>query len=224
MDDLQQREWANLWKGISEICAQFEQRPIFIGGVAVYLHLVDHALEGKLGEFSHDGDLLMSLADFADLRDLHEVTPNRRLGKNQVIRHGIDFDIYVERRYQLAVPFDDAMAESKVINQVRVASLEHLLVLKLEASADRQGSEKGLKDERDLIRLCVLMNDTGYKQALILPYLRDPTIDILKGLQKSSQFLALTGKNAHEARPLRISVEKVTNAILREHRKAIEPK
>ncbi len=213
MNEEQKRAWAQLWKGISEISEEFEDRPVFIGGVAVYVHLAERSLETDLGEFSHDADLLLSLADFADLRDLYEVTPNRRLGKNQIIKHGIEFDVYVERNYGLAVQFDDAMAESKIIQNVRAASLEHLLVLKLDACLDRRGSEKGLKDERDLIRLCSMMHTGGYKQNLITPYFREETVDVLRALPRSSQFLVLTGRNAHSAKPLRSAVEAVSKSL-----------
>jgi predicted nucleotidyltransferase len=37
-----------------------------------------------------------------------------------------------------------------VLGGIRVASLGHLLVLKLEAFADRRGSTKGDKDAKDL--------------------------------------------------------------------------
>ena len=221
MNKAQQREWTNLWQGIAELSSEFGERPIFIGGVAVWLHLAAKSLAEKLGEFSHDGDLLLSLGDFADLRDLYEVEPNRRLGKNQIRKHGIEFDVYVERNYDLVVPYADAMAESVVIQNVRVVSIEHLFVLKLEASIDRRGSEKGAKDERDLIRLCHLMNEGGFKTALITPYLRDDSFDLLRKLEKSSQFLSLAQRNAHEAKPLRVAVGAVVTPLLKGYRVAM---
>lgn len=45
------------------------------------------------------------------------------------------------------------MANSVVIDGIRCASLEHLLILKLDAYADRKNSAKGDKDERDLIKI-----------------------------------------------------------------------
>lgn len=214
MNENQRREWASLWRGIKEVSEEFESRLIFIGGVAVWLHLSDLKME-SMGEFSHDGDLLISLGDFADMRDLYEVTPNRRLGKNQIVKHGIEFDVYVERNYGLVVPFEDAMAESRVIEHVRVAGLEHLLVLKIEASIDRKGSEKGLKDERDLIRICKMLHDTGCKANIITPYLREENVEILKALPKSSQFIVMTGNNAHNVKPLREAVTEVTKSIIK---------
>src|SRR5262245_5897824 len=83
---------------------------VFIGGVAVYLHAVNNARTRDLAEASHDADFMLSLADFADLRDTDEVVANRRLSKHQLIRDGVEFDVYVERQNNLIVPYDEAGA------------------------------------------------------------------------------------------------------------------
>lgn len=69
------------------------------------------------------------MADFSDLRDVEEVTANRRLNKHQFIKNGIEFDVYLEYNNSLRVPYADAWARSSVIDNVRVASLEHLVLL-----------------------------------------------------------------------------------------------
>src|SRR6185436_10365237 len=103
----------------------------------------------------YDADFYISFADMGDLRDIEEVTANRRLSKHQMIKHGFEFDIYTERQSTLVLPYDVVLASSQIVGGIRVASPEHLLVLKLEAFADRKGSAKGDKDAKDLLRIAV---------------------------------------------------------------------
>lgn len=206
-------EWNALWKGIREINDLFPDGVVFIGGVAVYLHIDRDALPAGFVEFSHDADLYFSLADFADLRDIEEVTANRRLNKHQIIRHGVEYDIYLERHNSLAVPYSEARAHSVVIDGMRVACLEHLLVLKLDAYGSRKGSSKGAKDERDLIRICYLLAGKGFDMKLILPYLDSDRVNLLGGLRNSPGYLVLCEGNAHQARPVRDAVNGVVRQI-----------
>ena len=140
-----EEEWEALWRGIDELSGFFPEGIVFIGGVAVYLHARLAKLSGAWIEFSHDGDFYISLSDYADLRDIEEVTTNRRLNKHQIIKDGIDFDIYLEYRNDLRVKYADALAASTVIENVRVASLEHLLLLKLDAYEDGCTAPRGAK-------------------------------------------------------------------------------
>jgi len=214
--------WDALWKGIREINDLFPDGAVFIGGVAVYLHINQDALPAGFIEFSHDADLYFSLADFADLRDMEEVTANRRLNKHQIIKHGVEYDIYLERHNSLAVPYSEAIAHSVVIDGMRVACLEHLLVLKLDAFRDRKGSAKGAKDERDLIRIGYLLAAKGIELDLVIPYLDGERLDLLKGIGNSPGFLVLCEGNAHKARPVRDAVADVIRKITGA-RKAAKP-
>lgn len=217
-------EWNALWKGIREINDLFPDGVVFIGGVAVYLHIDRDGLPPGFVEFSHDADLYFSLADFADLRDIEEVTANRRLNKHQIIRHGVEYDIYLERHNSLAVPYSEARAHSVVIDGMRVACLEHLLVLKLDAYRSRRGSSKGAKDERDLIRICYLLAGKGLDLALVLPYLDSERMELLDGLKNSPGYLVLCEGNAHQARPVRDAVNAVVQKITAQRtRKAARP-
>jgi len=207
-------EWQRVWKGVRDLSDQFGERIIFIGGVAVYLHV-----KGKRKAFigySHDGDFYISLEDFAELRDAEEVVSNKRLGKHQVIKDGIDFDVYVERNNSLRVRYEDIEAASVVIDGVRVASLEHLLLLKLDAYQNRRGSRKGEKDETDVIRLGFLLS-SGVDRKLLEPYLTEAMLELLRSVERSSQFFELCRKNAHEAKKLReafhVTVEAVASVL-----------
>ncbi|GIK74436.1 MAG: hypothetical protein BroJett021_34240 [Chloroflexota bacterium] len=206
-------EWNALWKGIREINDLFPDGMVFIGGVAVYLHINKDALPPGFIEFSHDADLYFSLADFSDLRDMEEVTANRRLNKHQIIKHGVEYDIYLERHNSLAIPYSEAFAHSVVIDNIRAACLEHLLVLKLDAFSSRKGSSKGAKDERDLIRICYLLAGKGIDMDLVAPYLDSDRMGLLKGLKNSPGYLVLCEGNAHKAKPIRDAVNEVIKMI-----------
>lgn len=206
-------EWSRLWAGIQELSGLFPDGIVFIGGVAVLLHVQDQQLPDRFVEFSHDGDFYVSLADFADLRDLEEVTANRRLDKHQIVKNGFEYDVYLENHNRLLVKYVDVVAASKVIDGIRAAALEHLLVLKLDAWLARQGSAKGSKDERDLIRICTLMGRDGPRPERLLPYLTGESVDALRRVRRSTEFMAICAGNAHEARGLRAQVGRVIDAV-----------
>jgi hypothetical protein len=196
-------EWDKLWAGVIELSQEYGERIVFIGGVAIYLHTREGAAPETFLERSHDGDFFISLADFADLRDHEEVTANRRLFKYQIIKNGLEFDVYLENQAHLRVPFQDLYAASEVADGIRVASLEHLLVLKLDAFSDRRASAKGRKDERDVIRIIYLMSQEGYDAELLEPYWTSEMTRLLELVEKGREFISLARGNAHEARQLR---------------------
>lgn len=141
----------------------------------------------------------------ADLRDIEEVTPNRRQSKHQMIKKGFEFDIYTERLSSLIVPYDDVVAHSIEYDGIRVASLEHLIILKLEAFADRKGSVKGEKDAKDLIRIAAVASARGsaLNTSLMLPYLRDEHIALIEIVEKGAYAVVMAHGNAMEAKRIR---------------------
>lgn len=82
------QEWQKLLATVKDLGDWFPDGLVVIGGIAVYQHATKSRPE--FAEVSHDGDFFLSLADYADIRDLEEVTPNRRLGKNQIIKNGFE--------------------------------------------------------------------------------------------------------------------------------------
>jgi len=182
---------------------------VFIGGVAIYLHTINSRSQAtrKMAETSHDSDLMVSLHDYSSLRDAVEVVANPRLGKHQVILEGVEFDVYVERQNNLAVPYDDIFAHAKTYDRMRVAALEHLLLLKLAAHEDRQGSAKGDKDERDIVNLSMLMKGRP-RLDLLSPYLRGEHVVSLEKIAGGKVFTDLCRGNVHEAKKMRQSFEK----------------
>lgn len=204
-------EWRRLWLGVCELEDEFEGRLVFIGGVAVYLHVRRAQLSERFVEFSHDGDFSISLSDFGVLRDTDDVTKNLRLRKYQIVRHDAEFDVYLERQSGLVVPFRALYAASTVIDRVRVASLEHLLALKLEAYRDRRRSTKGSKDERDIVRVVYLLSRGVYGDLLF--YLPKASLELLAEVDRSHAFMQIAGGNAHEARKIRERFRKVVSLI-----------
>lgn len=206
--------WAKLYAGVQEISELFPDGVVFIGGIAVLLHVRVGRLPARFAELSHDGDFLISLAAFADLRDIEEVTANRRLEQHQIVKAGFEYDVYLEGHNRLRVRFADAVRESAVVDGVRIACLEHLLLLKLDAFASRRGSAKGSKDERDLLKICLLLGPEPVAERLAGAFTPADSA-LLERCRNSPEILDLCAGNAHEARPLRAAVGAAIDALAR---------
>lgn len=127
---------------------------------------------------------------------------NRRLSKHQMIRAGIEFDIYVERQNNLAIPYDEAFAHAVMFSGIKVACLEHLLILKLNAHIDRISSSKGDKDRRDIVTIVMAMNDKFHRDQL-MPHLREKHVQSLCKIEESSVFTEMSAGNSHKTKSLR---------------------
>jgi hypothetical protein len=184
---------------------------VFIGGVAVYLH-ARSARTLVPPEASHDADFMISLSDFGYLKDLEEVTSNPRLGKHQMFFEGVEFDVYVERGNHLVVPYDEVAAHAGDVGGLRLACLEHLLVLKLEALRHRSHSRKGDKDRRDVVQVGLMLG-RGARRRLLDPYLRDDHLKFLVEISRGSLFHEICGKNAHAARKVREAFDDFAGTI-----------
>lgn len=201
-------EFESLLSACQEIAHFFPDGIVFIGGIAVYLHAINNELTQGLAEFTHDGDLYISMADMADLRDIEEVTPNRRLSKHQMIKNGFEFDLYTERYSSLRVPYDAVVASAQSYDGIKVASLENLLVLKLEAYRDRHASSKGQKDAKDIIRLAMMAHHAGrrFEFNSIACYLDDRLVDLCRRVERGSEIAGLAKGNVQVAKRIRQSV------------------
>ncbi|RIL05397.1 MAG: hypothetical protein DCC75_11750 [Proteobacteria bacterium] len=210
--DIGESDFKELLLACHEISSLFPEGVIFIGGIAVYFHTINSDATRELAEFTHDADFYISLADMADLRDMEEVVANRRLSKHQLIKRGFEFDIYTERHSALIVPYDQVAAYSVKYDAIRVACLEHLFVLKLEAYRDRHASAKGQKDANDLIRIALAASalQKPLNSELIIGYLSDDHQKLLGAIQRGAQFMSLAKGNAKQAKNLR---EKFARAL-----------
>lgn len=208
-------DFKTLLSACAEVAELFADGVVFIGGIAVYLHAVNHEETAPLAEFTHDADFYISLADMADLRDIEEVTQNRRLSKHQMIKKGFEFDIYTERQSSLIVPYDMVVGYSVVHAGIRVSALEHLLVLKLEAFLDRKGSAKGEKDAKDLLRIAAVAARGGqeFRPELAAPFIRDEHLPLLDLVYRGPFATSLALGNAVQAKRLRGEFSTVADGI-----------
>jgi hypothetical protein len=201
---------------ILDLCSSLSQNLhdlVFIGGVAVYLHALAQASKNVTPEASHDADLMISFSDYGVLKDEAEITHNRRLAKHQMIVDDIELDVYVEHLNNLIVPYDEVFMHSLEVEGIRVACLEHLLVLKLEAFKTRGSSGKGEKDRRDVAKIGLLLGRRADLD-LITPYLRSELAMLLKTIAKSSVFFELCAHNAHAAKKARSSFETFVASVV----------
>lgn len=218
---MDQSEFNHLIGACAELGELFPEGLVFIGGIAVYLHTIHVESTQHFAEFTHDADFYISLADMADLRDIEEVTANRRLSKHQMIKKGFEFDIYTERNSSLVVPFDAVYAHAVKFGSLRAASLEHLFVLKLEAFLDRRQSVKGDKDAKDLFRIAAVAaaSKQGFRGDICAPYLRDEHLPLLSLVYKSPASVAMAQGNAVIAKKLRRSFEQAMKVCVQRYAK-----
>jgi hypothetical protein len=185
---------------------------VFIGGVAAYLHATNHERTRPMKESSHDSDFMISLSDFAALRDSQEITSNPRLRKHQLVFEGVELDVYVERQNSLVVPYDEVFARSVICDGLRIACVEHLLVLKLEAYGNRSGSSKGDKDERDIVTLACVCSGK-IRGEVVAPFLRVEHVASMLKIAKGRVFSEMCSGNAHEAKKLWVIFDKLVRQI-----------
>jgi hypothetical protein len=186
---------------------------IAIGGVAVYLHAVKDG-RGAFAEFTHDVDFYLSQEHLGSLRDREEVTPNPKLHKQQMMRQSIEMDIYVEHQHRLAIPHEEVDRYSSIIDGIRVAAKEHLLVLKLDAAIDRYGSGKGMKDQKDLVNIVLGLNTP--RKELLAHMLDSERLAFLRETGKRSEpFQTMAGGNSHQASIMRMAFNKNLRGIER---------
>ena len=210
-------EFLKLLTACQEISGAFADGIVYIGGIAVYIHAINTDDARQFAEFTHDADFYISISDLADLRDLEEITQNRRLSKHQLTKRGFEFDIYTERYSSLIVPYDEVIAYATTYDNLKIASLEHLFVLKLEAYRDRFASTKGQKDARDLIRIAIVSAAThaSFDTALVCKYLSDEHLALLERVRQGPEFLALAQGNAKQAKELRSHFTSLSEALLK---------
>lgn len=130
-----------------------------------------------------------------------EVTANVRQRKHQVMLGTIESDLYVEHNHRLRVPYDELFAYASSYGPLRVAAIGHLLVLKLDAQAGRDGSSKGEKGTRDLIKLALLASRED--RSLLEPYLDARGLQRLREIGASPRpFTVIARRNAQQAKQL----------------------
>jgi hypothetical protein len=186
--------WAYLQALAKRVGDEFPDA-VFIGGMAVFVHA--ERLGSRWQEGSHDVDCYLSMIGKSAMRDRYDIRYTPHLHKDSVRIEHEDFDVYTEHQHHLAISYEAAAAHSISVNGLRVASLEHLTMLKVDAALGRSGTEKGEKDQRDLLRILTLMTDP--KGDLISLYLTPERQEVLQRVAERSDLLVTMGLNAHEA-------------------------
>ena len=117
--------------------------------------------------------------------------------------------MYVEHQHGLPVPFDELQSCARPLEGMHVASPEHLLILKLSAAKDREGSAKGEKDKRDIIRIIQTIEKDSARHPEILG--RFLTDDDWKKIESIINDVRLTdrisGGNSFNAKALRSNLQ-----------------
>ncbi len=189
---------------------EYAYAPIFIGGIAVYTHGL--RAQNPYIETTHDADFYISLEGMQCMRNDKEISQTPRLGKSEWRSKDFSFDIYVEYQSKLIVPYDEVAGHALSIGPKRIACLEHLLALKLEAYLSRHDSEKGNKDARDLVCIA-LLSTTEFNPLLCVPYLRDEHLVLLRDLAKHPVLSEMAHRNVVEIKKFRTAVESLYTKV-----------
>ena len=202
---MEKKDWEDLIGKVREMGEWFPDTLVFIGGIAVWARCME--AENGYGAMTHDADIAIGDMEFSDLRSLEQVMTNRRLGKHEFIKGGFSFDVYEARSSKLPVPVDEIISESEVIhfgdgeNSIRVANLGHLLKMKAVAAKDRAHSMKGKKDQEDIIKILMLMENVSIPENI--HRLDDDDMNVIDDAVKSDAVVRIASGNLHEAKPLR---------------------
>lgn len=205
------QEWEALLGIVNEFQEMFPEGLTFIGGIAVYAYAKSRETTSELAAQSHDADFVIGVPEYVELRDLVALTPNRRLSKQQFVQGGFEFDVYVEGQADLMVPVDEVISVSEERSGLRVAAIEHLLVLKADALKDRKGTSKGDKDEDDIVR--VLLVSEQQLRPELLTRLDESLIAEIERAVRGDACLRLAYGNSHFARSLREKAKEKFNEL-----------
>ena len=209
-------DFSKLLSACDEVAQMYAPDIVFIGGIAVYLHAVNHEGTRALAETTVDADFYISMTAMTDLRDVEELQQNSRLSKHTFQRAGHSFVVHTERLAELPVPYSEVAAHAVKYDNVAVAALEDLLTLKLEAAADRYDSVHGQKDAKDVIRILLLAGEIPFDADRAVKYMQDRHFERLALIVKGPEFMALAEGNAKQAKGIRqkatLSFERIAKA------------
>ena len=216
-------KFSDLMAAVAEVGALYDGL-VYIGGIAVYLHAINREATASYAEATADADLYISLASLSELREIEETTQNTRLSKHEFQKDGFSFDVYAERQSSLPVPYDHVAAHARQYDGVSVAALEELLVLKLEAAADRHASQHGRKDAKDVIRILLLADlAQDFDADRAIAFMQDRHYERLEAIMKGPEITALAEGNAKVAKQLREAAQQAFDAIKMAYESGPEP-
>ena len=188
--------WNELVTGKSwEVLLKLRREPVpftLIGGWAAYLWT----------RMQKSKDIDIVLDDHAGLEYLKQhftLKKNDSLRKYEIIVDGIDIDIYVPYFSRLTLPAEDIRGYSTIVENIRVARPEALLVLKQGAEMDRGDSVKGRKDRLDIMAL-VLRTEMDWQlyRELLERYSLAGHLQRLRGIVTGFEDIRYLGLNPRE--------------------------
>ncbi|WP_313605328.1 hypothetical protein [Rhizobium sp.] len=194
------QDWEALLGAVDRFQELCPEGLVFIRGIAVYAYARSKEETAAFAAQSHDADFMITRSDFIELRDITMMTANKRLSKHQFVEAGFEFDVYVEGQTDLVVPVDEAVAYSEIRSGLRVACIEHLLILKAKALQDRKGTSKGNKDEDDMVRILLVAERIDGERLARLT--EDALTEISRAVEGDAP-LRLARGNSHLAKNLR---------------------
>lgn len=207
--------WKRLLAGAGELQEFFQEGLVFIGGIAVYAHSLSKDEAAAFAAQTSDVDFAILLSGYADLRDVELLTSNRDLTKQQFIKRRVAYDAYVEGYTNLCIPVPETVAYSEMKSGLRVACIEHLLILKAKALADRRGTPKGDKDEDDVARMLLVADSIDNEK---LTRLTDDLLNDLRRAVSSDSAMRLAEGNSHKAKSLRSKINARFQEVEEAHR------
>ena len=188
--------WNELVTGKSwEVLLKLRREPVpftLIGGWAAYLWT----------RMQKSKDIDIVLDDHAGLEYLKQhftLKKNDSLRKYEIIVDGIDIDIYVPYFSRLTLPAEDIRGYSTIVENIRVARPEALLVLKQGAEMERGDSVKGRKDRLDIMAL-VLRTEMDWQlyRELLERYSLAGHLQRLRGIVTGFEDIRYLGLNPRE--------------------------
>jgi hypothetical protein len=204
---------ADVWKVARAVAKLADGEIVFIGGIATFLHVQRRPKTGLPLEMTHDVDASISAVASGSLRDLEEVTENHRLHKWQIRVENIDVDLYPQHVSELRFSYLDLAPHAQRYRGLSIAAIPHLLLLKVDAIADRGSSGTGAKDRRDAAKLLVLLHGSPQAQSLLAGLATPNDLTILHSVVKSAALTEIARGNAKEAAVLRKKAEEALNAV-----------
>lgn len=206
---------ADVWKVARDVTKLSDGEIVFIGGIATYLHIQRRPKTGLPLEATHDVDASISAVASSSLRDRHEFTENPRLHKVQIRVDNIDVDLYPQHISRLRFTYLDLAPYAQKYRGFQIASVPHLLLLKIDAIEDRGSSSKGAKDKRDASKLLVLLHGSPQAKILLAGLAAPSDFKCLRFIVKSSAFMEIVRGNTKAASSLRKMAEEAVNAVER---------
>ena len=155
--------------------AAFPEGLVAVGDMAVLLHAINDGVEAAPASSI---EAYLSLEHVSTVRDEVEVVRVPEAYKRRALLPNAQIDLYVERQHRLAVPYEDAHRYSTIVDGVRIACKEHLLILMIDAAIDPAAPADAEKHAQSIGTLASSLDDP--RPDLLWPLLDTDRIALLR--------------------------------------------